>query len=442
MNIYDALDFALNTALGTGIDEVEVAASIERLTSAMIERDEVRLGKSQQFSPLGVRVLKGKSQGFATTNALSKASIKRCVEEATAISRVSPPDNYNNIPAGTEVGSLDGIYDKSTRNVTPSDVVEKADSMLDFTKSYDTRIKVDGGIFTVGEEEKLIRNSNGRMAKQLTTLSSWKLIGMAVDGSEVTSFDVAHGSHHFFSEANPEESVRELCNMVISSLRARKSESFKGTLIMSPEAFGDIFISPIMSAACALSVQKERSPLAGKIGQQLATEMLTITDDGTRQEGSNACGFDREGTPCRRNRLLDKGFLTTYLQSCYTAARDKTESTGNASGSASSPPGNGPSNIVVEEGNQSLDSLYKETSRGIIVNRFSGNVDSATGDFSGVVKGGSVIQNGEITNPVKETLIAGNVYQLLNSISGISKVRKVMDNYILPYVKVENVSVI
>lgn len=442
MNIADGVEFAIQAALEAGNDEVEVAASLVNVTTTMIESNEVRLTKSQRFTPLGIRTLRGKSQGFATTNVVTKASIRKCVKEATSISNVSPPDVFNNIPSGGKVGPLEGIYDRETVNAAPSDIVQKAAEMLEFVKSYDSRIRIDGGSFSAAEDDVLIVNSNGRAGRQRTTLTSWELIGMAVDDGEVSSFDVAHGSHHFFRRASPEESLREFCSTVISSLKARKSEPFHGSLIMSPDSFAEILVSPLMEAACAMSVQKGRSPLTGKVGQKLSSKLLTISDDGTCIDGSMASGFDREGTASRKTRVLDEGVLTTFLHSCYTAARDGAESTGSASGGASSPPDNGPSNIVVEAGSQPMSSLLEETSSGILVNRFSGNVDSTTGDFSGVVKGGYLVQNGQVVHPVKETLVAGNVYQLLNTISGISRERKTLGNYILPYVKVEDVSII
>jgi PmbA protein len=95
----------------------------------------------------------------------------------------------------------------------------------------------------------------------------------------------------------------------------------------------------------------------------------------------------------------------------------------------------------VQQGSQRLDSIIKDIKKGMLVTRFSGNVSSVSGDFSGVVKGGFLIENGEKKHAVKETLIAGNVYRNLNDIQAISKERKMIGTMLLPYLCVQNLSI-
>jgi PmbA protein len=94
----------------------------------------------------------------------------------------------------------------------------------------------------------------------------------------------------------------------------------------------------------------------------------------------------------------------------------------------------------MKEGRTTLDTLIEEIKNGIILSRFSGNVNPVNGDFSGVVKGGKLVKNGEVQHPVKEVMVAGNIFDALRQLTGVSKERKVIYDSILPYMRFDNIS--
>ena len=138
--------------------------------------------------------------------------------------------------------------------------------------------------------------------------------------------------------------------------------------------------------------------------------------------------------------IIENGILTKFIYDSYTANKDNTESTGNAGGSPKIPPIVSATNIVVKPGKSKLEDLISDMDRGIIVNRFSGNVNPVNGDFSGVVKGGHYVKNGDSEYAVKEVMVAGNVFDALHDLVGVSRERKVLADSILPYMLFENVS--
>jgi PmbA protein len=138
--------------------------------------------------------------------------------------------------------------------------------------------------------------------------------------------------------------------------------------------------------------------------------------------------------------VIEKGVLKKFLYNTYTANKDNTKSTGNAGGSPKSPPIVSTTNVIIKAGNSRAETLISEMDKGIIINRFSGNVNPVNGDFSGVVKGGQYIEKGNIEYAVKEVMVAGNVFDALNDLTGISKEQKVLSDSILPYMRFENIS--
>jgi PmbA protein len=168
--------------------------------------------------------------------------------------------------------------------------------------------------------------------------------------------------------------------------------------------------------------------------------MLTIDDDATNAQGLGAASFDREGVPHKKTTVIENGVLKKFLYNTYTAKKAGTASTGNASGSTSSPPSVSTTNFVVRPGRSSLDGLVSEMKQGVMISRFSGNVNPVNGDFSGVVKGGRIIQKGELGHAVREVMVAGNVFDCIKNLTGLSKERKVIGASIIPYMRFGGVS--
>ena len=129
--------------------------------------------------------------------------------------------------------------------------------------------------------------------------------------------------------------------------------------------------------------------------------------------------------PSQRTLIIDKGVLKAFIYDSYTANKEGVESTGNASRSDySTPPSVSISNLIVEEGRGKFEDLIQDVERGIVINRFSGNVNPQSGDFSGLAKQASYIENGEVKFPLKETMISGNSFTALKNIIDIGEEKR------------------
>jgi PmbA protein len=188
------------------------------------------------------------------------------------------------------------------------------------------------------------------------------------------------------------------------------------------------------------AVRTGRCPLAGKVGEAIAAPALTIVDDARLPDGTASAAFDREGTPTGRTPLVAEGVLRGFLYDVYEARFAGVRPTGHARGGATSQPAIGVSNLLVSPGESSLEELCR-LPRVVLVNRFSGSSDPVTGEFSGVVKGGFLLRGGERI-PLRETLIAGNLYDLLRRVSGVSREREnLYGRARIPALRIEDVSV-
>ena len=199
-----------------------------------------------------------------------------------------------------------------------------------------------------------------------------------------------------------------------------------GTVILTPEAVSELILPTLLGAISGRSIRLGRSPYVGKLGQRIASRGFSLSDPAIDARFLNSADSDREGLPCRNTALITDGVLNTFLYDSYEARRAGVASTGHAVGGATSLPSVGIHNLSVDPGSETTASLAGSIDRCLLVTRWSGSSNPVTGDFSGVAKGAWMIEDGE-RRPVREVQISGNVFELLNRISGISSETRIME---------------
>lgn len=436
----DVLRYAIKEAEAQGADDAEAYAAVSAESEVFIENNDLKQAKSQAISSIGIRVLLNGAVGFYSVNRLSKDDVKGAVSMAIKVARVSPKDRYNSLPSRSKVRLLRGIYDRKAESFEASDAAGLAAEMLQAAKSYDSRVSVDSGNLASAVATHALANSNGTELKERISTFSWSIMGMAIEDSNVSSFDFQSGGSHFVKDIEARRASVEFAETVVNSLGPQRITSFRGEMLLTPSAVNELVEEVISHSINSDRVQKKSSQFAGKLGKKVSSELLAVEDDATNTEGLGAASFDREGVPHRRNVVIEKGVLKKFLYNTYTARKDGVRSTGNAGGSTSSPPSVSATNFIIRPGRSSLDALVSEMQNGIIISRFSGNVNPVNGDFSGVVKGGRLVRNGEIKHAVKEVMMAGNVFDALRHLTGVSREQKAILDSILPYMRFDNVS--
>jgi PmbA protein len=433
-------EIAVKKGLELGADEVEAYLIRGKEFNVSLESNDIKLAKSQTRDGVGIRVFKNKSLGFASVNVLSEPEIIEAVTNAVRLAKLTPTDKYNRLPLPTPLTKVEGIYDPQAEKLEMDFALDNATKMLKTVQNFDKRIAVDSGSFDASVFESGIVNSKGIKFNEKQSSFSYVIFGMATDKQEVSCFQYEFDATHQVSEVNVEKVALDFSKKVINSLGAKKWESFKGSVILDPDVVSELF-GVIIYSINANNVQKGMSKLAKSLNQKIAIADLSIEDNGLLKGGNASSSFDREGVARKPIKLIEKGVLNTFLYNSYTANKDNRKSTGHAAGGTRGLPGIRPTNLFISSGNKTKDELIKDIKKGILVTRLSCFPDSVSGDFSGVVKGGFRIENGAIGKPVIETMIAGNVFELVNQISGISKEQKRIFSYIIPWLRIEDISI-
>jgi PmbA protein len=266
---------------------------------------------------------------------------------------------------------------------------------------------------------------------------------MAVEGEDVASFDYDGDAVREIGRL--QQSLRSIAERFVekclSGLGAGKGQSFKGSIVLSPEAVTEFLLPNLISAMSADAVRKGRSRLANRLGSKIASPAFTLVDDGTFAGGVASSPCDRVGVAVRALTRVDGGVLTTFLYNDYEARAASVRSTGHAAGSAASLPAIGPHCLAVAAGDSAMSDLSAGDGPVVWVGRFSGSSNPVTGEFSGVVKNGFLIERGE-RRPVREVLIAGNLFDTLERVEAVSRERRwIGGTRLVPAIRIGGVSV-
>jgi len=431
---------AIDLAKKLGADEAEVFASSTVERNVGIEKNDLHQSSQVSETTWGIRVVKGGAVGFCTSN--QPSSLKKAVSEAVGLASIAPPDVHNGIaqPMG-DIPSIVAV-DEDLINYGIDELTAMAMRLLSGACRLDGRLTIDRGGVGINHQTTAVASSTGTRCSYESAAGNGFLFGMCVDGDEVGSF--SYDGDTVRSAADLENALNVSFDRFVKkcagAMGATSGESFNGPVVLPPETVSEFLMGDLIAMMGADAVRTGKSPLGEKLGEVIASTSLSIFEEGLGLKGFPICPFDREGMLRKRTPLIENGVLSNLLFNSYESRAVNGALSSNATGGASSLPSVGASAISVATGSDQYKNMVN-MEQGIIVTRFSSSSNPLTGDFSGVVKGGFLVKNGE-RRPIEETTIAGNLYECLRSISAISDTALLMNGTVsMPAIKIDGLSV-
>ena len=308
-------------AIRAGADQAEVAISAGRSVETSLESDAVHTVQTTDETIFGLRVFRKQSLGFSTANTLDEESVDASVGEAIAQASAMPADACNRLPQATPAAEVPELFDQRIADMTVEDTAALARRLLDGVRRRDQRLRVDSGGVSGRTTLRLLLSSEGVRAAEASSAVEGYLFGMAVDGNEVASFDYDGDAACRFDriELLLDQATERFTEKCLAGLGARSGRSFRGAVVLSPEAVGEFLLSDVISAVSADAVRKGRSPLADKFGKQIAVPGLTVVDNATAAGAIGSTAFDREGVATSRYTIIENGVLRGFLSNHYEA---------------------------------------------------------------------------------------------------------------------------
>lgn len=432
----DAAAKLLSAASTAGAESAEVCATFSQKTKITLEKQDYHMASWDDGYWLGVRVIWKNRQGFASANSTDAKELKELAGRAVEIAKLSPENPYWTIPPSANIPkeAPASLWDESLHQVSIQTQKEWTRLMVDEVMR-DPRFRLSDGAVSLSSGLYLVANSLGTHKLERETAAHWSVMGMGVEGEKITSFD-------HFSELSrkfdgiPERilaSSRRFREVVLENLRQGPSSNYKGLVVFSPRAVIDILLSPLCYQLNGRNVAEGTTRwTAESFGQSIFSRELTLTDRPWLADRAGCAVFDREGIPTQDMALIDEGKLMGFFLDSYAAHALQSRSTGHAAGGPSAPPGVSPHNLVLSGGAKPWAELLGQalTARKefLLVHRYSGQVDPVTGDFSGVAKGAEWWTSGERAHHTKETLISGNLFDVLGKgLFGITRETQIVD---------------
>lgn len=418
---FDALKNAVAEELSAlGITEYEIYYMSSIDTSVGTLNREINSFTSSNNGGLCLRVVYGGKLGYASTELMEVEEMKELALRAL--------DNAKHTEKPDKVGIFKGsdAYETSRmpeyRPLSAEELKRVAKSAGDGLFAYSDKVK-DGSVsqaVTAGFDIRIV-NSHGLNLSTSCGVNVGVAEAVVAEGEEFQSAFALEELKAGDIDGAVERLVSHATDEALSKIGAGLVPSGKYNIVFDGKQMRQL-LSVFSSVFSARMVLDGISMLKGKIGEEIAAPIVTITDDPQREGNSIGTTFDAEGVATKRRAVVDCGVLKTYLHNRETALEMGVESTANASkGGYSSPVSIMPHSFAIEPGDKSFDELLSLAGDGILVTELKGlhaGANAITGDFS-LESAGFMIRDGKVCEAVKSFTVAGNFLTLLKNISAI-----------------------
>ncbi len=410
-------------AMAKGSSSAEAVVREGNEFSTSVRLGEVETLKESGSRAVGVRVFLGKRSASTYSSDLSREGLEQMVDSALSLARVTSEDPHAGLPDPSEMGKLAGdldLYHGDIYSLSAAGRIDYARRAEHAALSADPRIKnSEGGSFDAADGYKVLANSHGFVGDMKSSYCSVSAAPVAQGESGGMQRDFWYSVARTLKKLDsPEEVGAEAARRTVRRLGARRVKTARVPVVLDP-LMAQSLLGHIFEAVNGDSIYRGASFLSGKLGEQIAGSNVTVIDDGTLRGGFGTGPFDAEGTPTRRTVVIEDGILKSYLLNSYTARKLGLRTTGNASRGLAGNPGIGAGNFFLKAGAISPQSLIANISEGLYVTELLGfGVNLVTGDYSRGASG-TWISGGELTYPVEEITIAGNLKDMLFNISAL-----------------------
>jgi PmbA protein len=410
----------LKTARASGADAADVLVAEGTEFSVTVRKGEVETLTEAGSKALGVRVFVGKRTASTHTSDFSWPTLRRLVEETVGMARVTGEDPAAGLPdemIPPEDVDL-GLFDSSPAALPTEERIERARRAEAVALETPGIVNSQGASWGQGEGSVVLANTMGFLGGYRTSSVSLSVVPQAGRDGQMER-DYWYTAGRGLSDLEPPEQVgRTAAERTLRRLGARQVPTGEVPVVFDPETAAEI-LGTLFSAISGYAVFRNATFLKDRLGEEVASPLLTVVDDGRRGRGLGSRPFDGEGLPTRRNVPVERGVLRHWLCDSYAARKVGAKATGSARRGVAGGPSVGAGNLCFEPGTSSPDEIVAGVARGLYVTDLIGfGVNVVTGDYSqGAV--GHWIEKGRLTHPVHEVTIAGNLKEMLRDVDAV-----------------------
>ncbi|WP_048147247.1 TldD/PmbA family protein [Pyrococcus abyssi] len=426
-------------------DELEIVVRRSRGIEVNVELNEISMGATRIEKVTIIRGIKDKRVGIAIIDTDSKEEVKKAIEEAAKMAKLNTPDEkWSSLPSPGKYREKPKVSE-DLKSVSTETLVEFVTRGIKLARESDPNVTVAGGSAGTSWAEVEIFNSQGINVSQ--EFGSAHIFFEFVGKKEGV---VTPGIFDFDAKDNLELDVEGVVNRGLERVKwaynVKEAKNEETTVIFGPWAISGLLSYALFPAFSGERLVKKTTPLADKVGEKVASDVITIYDDTFHELSIAKAIADGEGVPTRKVTLIEEGIFKGFIWDNYWAKVYGTESTGHGQrdwrgGGVSI----GLNSAVIENGKRELSEIIGEIKHGYLVEGLQGAHSSNpdNGNFAVTANPAYLIEDGEVVGSTV-FLIAGNVYELLKQATEVSKDQRAlpfMTTAITPYIKFENVKI-
>ncbi|HEX9296027.1 MAG TPA: metallopeptidase TldD-related protein [Polyangiaceae bacterium] len=404
-----------------GADVAEVIARAGSELSVRVRLGETELVEEAGHRSVGMRVMKGQRVALTSTSDLTPSGIDRFISDALELADLSQEDPFAGPADPDQIArgpfpDLE-LFDPAMGDLDAEKAIAMARAAEDAARQSDARItNSEGATVSRTAGVMALALSGGFRGGYRGSYSSVYVVPLADDEGGKKRRGFHYSAKRFLAELEePSEVGKEAARRTLRKLGARKVPTCEAPVIFDPEAARSI-IGTFAGCAMGSSIWRKSSYLAGREGTEVASPLVTLVDDPHLPRAPGSRPFDGEGLLGRKNCVVERGVLKTYLCDSYSGRKLSRPSTASASRGAGGGVGVSTSNFIVQPGDLTNEAIVAKTERGLYVTEMMGfGFNAVTGDFSRGAAG-FWIENGELAHPVSEVTISLNLDELLKRI--------------------------
>jgi len=397
-------------------EEAEVFQVSSEETQVRFEANRLKHIETKQQTSVALRIVRQGRLGYATTTGTGDG--RELVNNAAETAQFGTIARFQ-LPGLADYPGVE-VFDAAVESVPTEDMIGLGEKMIDAITHHTPGIvceaEVSRGVISVS-----IINSRGGQADYRKSFFSLSIEGTLIEGTDMLFVGESESSCHPLS--GPETVTALVLQQLELAKNRASAPSRQLPVVFTPNGVASALIMPLMAAFNGKTVLEGASPIGSKLGQPVFDEKLCLQDDPTivYRPGSRPC--DDEGVPSQRTPLIEKGTAANFLYDLQTAALAGKQSTGNGSRSGGGLPAPSPSAFIIAPGSTTFDEMVQDMKEGLVIEQLmgAGQGNILGGDFSGNVLLGYKVENGKIVGRVKDTMVSGNVYQVLKEITAIGR---------------------
>ena len=411
-NQLNLLSDLLDAAKKAGAEAADAVVYNAASLSVSCRMGELEKLERAESNDLGLRVLIGKQQAMVSSTDFDPSTLNEVVERCVAMAKAAPEDPYCGLADPDQIVTNPPVIDIcDDTEPTNEAMVEAAKTAEDAARAVAGVTNTEGAETGWSQADISIAATNGLARSYSTSSHSLAASVVAGEGTAMER-DYDYTSAVYYSDLeDPAEIGRNAGERAVKRLNAQKVKTQQVPVIYDPRVSGGL-VRHFAGGINGSSITRGTSFLKDSMGEKIFSDGINIIDDPHRPRGFRSKPFDAEGLANKRSAIADNGVLTTWVLDLSAARQLGLESTGHASRGTSSPPSPSLTNLYMEAGSQTPAELMADIENGFYITELIGmGINMITGDYSRGATG-FWIENGEITYPVSEMTIAGNLKDL------------------------------